>query len=66
MLCIICLDTRVVLNPLIMLHQPLLPSVGRVEAAVECAEHKLLTVITNFGDPDRIRTCDPQIRNLML
>ena len=23
-------------------------------------------VMKKFGDPDRIRTCDPQIRNLML
>ena len=42
----------------------ILQTVGKPE---ECRGLAIgLSLLTMDGDPDRIRTCDPQIRNLML
>ena len=35
-------------------------------AQLELDELGIYETAENAGDPDRIRTCDPQIRNLML
>ncbi len=32
----------------------------------DCGKHNEEMDLWKIGDPDRIRTCDPQIRNLML